>query len=339
MTISEIVKNITEIQDPLWVSNLSGDEIEKINGQFWLIWMKLNSIKEKEIIEPLLRISEYLTAKKILDGKLEIKNRKVDFKTFYSLCITTIPKKKYKFIYPKKKKKKDYDYEFLKLLAKDLQESVSHCEDYYDTLEQLEILEKEKEKLFNKYGIEYVPKSKDKIEIVNIGSVQEHPKSNKSKSRTKEYISTLEKIKTFDLQEPIIVEKKTNHIVSGYVRYWCYKELGKRRIPVIKKEFKFDVINLINFEVDKGRLLSERIKEYQNLNEELKKLGYKERKIKLDGVNLRKYLFKQTGISQTQVNKLEFIERNDLELYNKVLLEEISVSNAYKDLKKLNNTK
>jgi len=333
MKISEVIKNITEIQEPTWVHNLSDEEIEKIEDNFWLVWMKLKSINDIDIIEPLLKLSEFLSLKEMKNGKLTVKSRKIDFRVFYPLSIGLIPKKKYKFIYPKKKKKRDYDYDFLKLMAKDLGESVHNCEDYYNLYEGLGILEKEKEKLFNKYGVEYVPQSKDIIEIVNIGSVSEHPKSNKIKSRTKEYISTLEKIKTFGLLEPIIVEKKTNYIVSGYVRYWCCKELGKRKIPVIKKDFKFDLINLINFKVDGGQLLSERIKEYRKLNKEIKKLGYKERKKLMGGLDLRKYLFKQTGISQTQVNKLEFIEKNDMELYQKVLKEEISVSKAYLNLK------
>ena len=334
MTIPEVIKNITEIQYPLWTSNLSEEDINKIESQFWFLWEKLKLIKEPEIIEPLLKISEYLKGKKILDSKSIIKNRKVDFMTFYSLCIKVIPKKKYTFIYSNKNKKKDYDYKFLKLLSKDLEESIHNCEDYHDVYEELGILEKEKVKLFDKYGIEYEPKSKDKIEIVNIGSIKEHPKRNKTKSRSKEYLILLEKIKTFGLLEPIIVEKKTNYIVSGNMRYRCYKELGKRRISVIKKEFKFDVLTLINFEMDKGKLLSERVKEYRKLNQEIKKLGYKDRNKLTGGVKLREYLFKQTGISQTQVSKLDFIEKNNLELYDKVLKEEVSISKVYLDLKK-----
>ena len=336
MTIREVIKNITEIQYPLWASNLSEEDIEKIESQFWFLWEKLKLIKEPEIIEPLLKISKYLTAKKILDGNLIVKSRKVDFMTFYSLCIKVIPKKKYTFIYSKKKKKKDYDYEFLKLLSKDLEESIHNCEDYHDVYEELGILEKEKVKLFDKYGIEYEPKSIDIIEIVNINSISVHPKRNKTKSRSKEYLILLEKIKKFGLLEPIIVEKKTNYIVSGNMRYRCYKELGKRRISVIKKEFKFDVIDLINFEMDKGKLLSERVKEYRKLNKELKNLGYKKSRKLMGGLDRRKYLSKQTGISQTQVSKLDFIEKNDLELYDKVLKEEVSIGKVYLDLKKSN---
>ena len=59
----------------------------------------------------------------------------------------------------------------------------------------------------------------------------------------------------------------------------------------------------------------------------------------MDGIDRRKYLFQQTGISQTLVNRLENIEKNDSELYNKVLREEVSISKAYIDLKNKTDTK
>ncbi len=339
MKISEVIKNITEIQDPLWAANLSEEDIEKIEEQIWLVWMKLKQINDIDIIEPLLKISEFLSIKEMNGGKLKVKMREVEFSPFYSICISLIPKKKYKFIYPKKRKKKEYDYEFLKLLAQDLKESIHNCEDYYNLYEDIGILENEKVKLFEKYGIEYEPKSKDKIEIVNINSINLHPKRNKTNTKSKEYLILLEKIKKFGLLEPIIVEKKTNYIVSGNLRYLCSKELGERRIQVIKQEFKFNVLDLINFEMDKGKLLSERVNEYRKLNQEIKKLGYKKSGELMGGIKLRDYLYKQTGISQSQIFKLGYIEKNDIELYNKVLLEEISIGNAYKSLKKSIETK
>ena len=278
MTIKEVIKNITEIQNPLWVANLSDEEIEKIEDNFYLVWLKLKQINDIDIFEPLVKISEFLSIKEMKNGTTRVKLREVEFRHFYSVCISLIPKKKYKFIYAKKKEKKDYDYEFLKLMAQDLKESVPNCVDYYDIYEELGILENEKVKLFDKYGIKYEPKSKEIIETVNINSINVHPKRNKSNTKSKEYLNLLEKIKVFGLLEPIIVQKKTNYIVSGHMRYRCCKELGINRIPVIKKEFKFNVIDLINFEMDKGKLLSERVKEYHKLNQELKKLGHKERK-------------------------------------------------------------
>ena len=86
--------------------------------------------------------------------------------------------------------------------------------------------------------------------------------------------------------------------------------------------------------MDKGKLLSERVKEYHKLNQELKKHGYKERKKLMGGIDMRKYLFQQTGISQTHVARLKYIEKNDSELYNKVLEAEASISKAYLNIKK-----
>jgi len=334
MKISEVIKNITEIQEPNWVANLSDEEIEKIENQFWLIWNKLKLIQGQEIIEPLEKISAYLTAEKILDGKSVNRRKNVDFSIFYSACIDTIPKKNYEFISPKKKKKKNYDYEFLKLLAKDLNENIGNCEEYHDIYEGIGILEDEKVKLFNKYGIQYEPESNDKIELVNIDSIEKHPKSNKSNSSSKEYLTLLEKINKFGIIEPLIVQKKTNYIISGHMRYLCCKELGINRISVIRKEFKFDVISLINFNVSKGRLLSEQVNAYIKLNQKMKKFGYKQRTEIMGGVTLREYLFKQTGISQTQVYRLEFIERNSKDLYQKVLMSKVSITKAYFELKK-----
>ena len=40
MKISEVIKNITEIQDPLWIDNLSDNDVDYIESKFWLVWMK-----------------------------------------------------------------------------------------------------------------------------------------------------------------------------------------------------------------------------------------------------------------------------------------------------------
>ncbi len=51
---------------------------------------------------------------------------------------------------------------------------------------------------------------------------------------------------------------------------------------------------------------------------------------------MRKCLFQQTGISQSQYYKLGLIEKSDVEFYNKVLEKEVSISKAYLDLNKMN---
>ena len=59
----------------------------------------------------------------------------------------------------------------------------------------------------------------------------------------------------------------------------------------------------------------------------------------MGGIDMRKYLFQQTGISQTLISRLENIESKDKELYNKVLEEKVSMSKAYIDLKNKNDAK
>lgn len=336
MKINEVIENITEIQEPLWAYNLSDNDVDYIESNFWLVWQRLNQINDMEIIEPLYKISQLFSFTNTSSVNLKSKNWNIKFDSFYKLCIDLIPKKKYTFDSIRKKKRTIDDTEFINLLAKELNESIHNCKEYYDVYKKYGVLEKEKIRLFEKYGKEFEFKSTDKISIVNIDSIKEHPKGNKTNTKSKEYLILLEKIKAFGLLEPIIVQKETNYIVSGYMRYRCCKELGERRIPVIKKEFKFDILNLINFKIGKVKLQSLQANEYRKLNQELKNLGYKKRNKKMGGLDMRKYLFQQTGISQTQVNKLEKIKKNDIDLYNKVLKEEISVSKAHQNLKKLN---
>ena len=335
MTIKEVIKNITEIQDPIWASNLSDDEVDYIEKNFWLVWQKLKLIDDMEIIEPLYKISKLFSFTNTNPGHLKSKNWNIKFENFYKICIELIPKMKYSFISIKRKKNRKDDIEFINLLARELNESVHNCRDYYDIYEKYGFLDKEKIRLFEKYGKEIVFQSTDKITIVNINSINVHPKRNKTDKKSKEYLIQLERIKSFGLLEPIIVQKKTNYIVSGHMRYRCCKEVGERRIPVIKKEFKFDIIDLINFKIDKGNLISERVNEYRRLNQETKKLGYKERKELMGGINMRDYLFKQTGISQTQNYRLEHIEKTNSEIYNRILKGDITVNQGHLELKKL----
>ena len=335
MKIREIIKNFTEIQDPLWVSKLSNNDIDYIESNFWLVWESFKRINNMEIIEPLIKISQLFHNTSTSPGHLKGKHWNIKFVDFYKLCIDLIPKMEYTFDPVKRKKKRKDDTEFLNLLARELNESVHNCRDYYDIYEKYGFLDKEKIRLFEKYGKEIVFQSTDKITIVNINSINVHPKRNKTDKKSKEYLIQLERIKSFGLLEPIIVQKKTNYIVSGHMRYRCCKEVGERRIPVIKKEFKFDIIDLINFKIDKGNLISERVNEYRRLNQETKKLGYKERKELMGGINMRDYLFKQTGISQTQNYRLEHIEKTNSEIYNRILKGDITVNQGHLELKKL----
>jgi len=334
MTIREVIENITEIQTQNWANNLDNDEIEYIEDNFGLLWLKLKSINDTSIAQPLLEISKLLSLKEMKDGRLTVKSRAIKFRIFYPICIDLIPKKKYKCINPRKIKRKEYDYDFLIRFAEYLKESVANCKDYYDIYEELGVLEEEKVKIFNTYGIKYEPQSSDKIEIVDINSINLHPEINIDNSKSKEYLILLEKIKSFGLLEPIIVDKKTDNIVSGYMRYQCCKELGDRRIQVIKKVFKSDILEIINFQLDSSTVLSEQVKRYRELKEEIQNLKPKEKKALMKGLSLRDYLFKETGISQKQEYKLQYIEKTDSEIHKKVLGGVISITKGYSLLKK-----
>jgi|GEM_PF-3401724 len=339
MKISEVIKNITEIQNQHWVESLSESEVHKIENQFWLIWEKLKLINDPEIIGPLERIAKLITINKYIDGKYRNTRVRIDFKHFYLTCVKNIPKKKYKFIYPRKKKSKSYDYDFLKLLAKDLGESITNCEEYLDIYKQLDIYDKVRMELFSKYGVPIYPKSNDTIEYVDINSIKQHPKNQDiyTKSRSVEDKSLLENIEIYGLLQPLVVDSTTNYIISGNRRYKCCKELGVNQVQVIKRKIKYDIIDLINFNKYRNKSQKEKLNEYRTLQEEIKKLGYKERKKMLDGIGMREYIFQQTGTSQTQKYRLEFIEKNNLKLFNQVVSGQVSTLEAYNYLKGLTN--
>jgi len=142
MKVSEIVKNITEIQDSNYVKFMNEDEIKLFKKYTWLVW---NQIKRIKVVEVVMKMDDnQITLERIMDKPEQ----------WYSVLIDVIPKGKYSQIYPKKIKKKNYDYEFINLLAQELQISNRECEDYYDILEHQGILEDEKLKLNSKKEIE-----------------------------------------------------------------------------------------------------------------------------------------------------------------------------------------
>ncbi|MBW2998843.1 hypothetical protein KY321_04860 [Candidatus Woesearchaeota archaeon] len=335
MKLNEIVKNITEIQDPFWISNLQSEELIKIENNFWLIWQKIKQINDIEIIEPLQKLSEFLTETKLVDGKIKTQFKTADFSHFYSLCINLIPKKKYSFISSRKRKNKDYDYEFLKLLAKEYNESVRNCEEYYDIFEELGTLEKEKKRLFSKYGVFYDPNLNDKIEALNINSIKLHPLIDNSnfKLRDKEYLRYLKRIETFGQLEPITIDKKTSYVVCGIKRYLCMRELGLRKIQVIKRSFYDEIEKLISHEVDYKQFLTEQLNSYKELKNKIKSIGYKKRKKLMGGKSMRDYVYQQTGISQSQGYKLEYIEKHDPNLFNELLENKHTIRSAYNQLR------
>ena len=331
MKVSEILKNITEIQDSNYVKLMNEEELTLFKRYIWLVW---NSIK---------RIKDVGVVMKIAENQLTIERTMDKPQQWYSVLIDVIPKGKYSYIYPKKIKKKNYDYEFIKLLAQDLQISTRECEDYYDILEHHEILEEEKFKLNSKYGIEYEPPQEklDEVQWVDISKIKEHPLNKEiySSGRKGEDEELESNIKIYGLLQPIIVDKKTNYIISGNRRFQACINIGLKKVKVIKSSFDYDVIALINFNKYRTKTTIEKVNEYRMMKTQIKKMGYKDRKKIMGGVGMRDYIFQQTGVSQKTEHQLSFVEQNNPKLDEMVLTGEISIKRAYQEIKKIDSPK
>ena len=316
MKVSEIVKNITEIQDSNYVKFMNEDEIKLFKKYTWLVWNQIKRIKDVEVV---MKIADnQITLERIMDKPL--------------ILIADDDKKI---------KKKNYDYEFINLLAQDLQISTRECEDYYDILEHQGILEDEKFKLNSKYGIEYEPQPEklDEVEWVDISKIKEHPinKEIYSSGRKSEDEELEENIKLYGLLQPIIVDKKTNFIISGNRRFQACSNLGLKKVKVIKSSFDYDVISLINFNKYRSKTTIEKVNEYRMMKTQIKKMGYKDRKKIMGGVGMRDYIFQQTGVSQRTEHQLSFVEQNNPKLAEMVLTGEISIKRAYQEIKKIDS--
>lgn len=143
----------------------------------------------------------------------------------------------------------------------------------------------------------------------------------------------MDNIRIYGLLQPIIVDKNTNYIVSGNRRYKCCIKLGMKKVSVLKKVIEHDIINLINFNKYREKSQVERVNEYRVMKNEIKKLGYKDRRKLMDGIKMREYIYQETGTSHSQDFRLSFIEKNNEKLYNQVLEGQISIKGAYNELK------
>ena len=93
MKVSDIIQNITEIQNNDWVRLMNEDELEQFKKYKWLVWNTIKRITDGDVI---MKLAENQTAlEKNFDNPI----------IWYSLLIGIIPKKKYTYIYPKKSKK------------------------------------------------------------------------------------------------------------------------------------------------------------------------------------------------------------------------------------------
>ena len=326
MKVSDILKNITEIQNPSWVRLMSEDDIKTFKKYRWLVWNSIKLIKDEEVM---LKLAEHLP---------QLQQIEENHNAWYSVLIDIIPKKKYSYIYPKKSKKKEYDYDFLKLLAKDLNESVSNCEDYYEVLEGLGMLEEEKFKLFSKYGIEYKKVEVDdgKTEQRNIEDLKPHPLNDKIYEKQFENISKLEKsIRKYGQLEPIVINSK-NTIISGHRRFKVLQTIGYKMVDVRVRDFENEVEALINFNIQREKRGEDIQKEIQFLEREVYSKTQRGRKKKGVGGKVDKLsdYAKRFEISRTSASTLLRIEKDCPQLIKRIKIKgntdgDITINKAY----------
>lgn len=367
MKASDWIKNLTEIQERSWLDGFPQEEVEEnwLKVRFF-VWKKLLLIKEPEAVNELSKITQLISQVEVDNHSfIPYKNRVLTNPNtgdrmfakfnkniwdnphrFFDLVSQNLTKGKYTFFTQKKRKKKNYDYEFLQLLSKDLNESVSNCEDYHDIMEEIGILEEKKKELFNKYGVEYTPQGEElkageeKVEMVDITTIQEHPinKEIYSSSRKIEDEELEENIRLYGLLQPLVIDKNTNYIVSGNRRFQACKNLGLKKVKVIKSSFDYDIISLINFNKYRTKTSVEKVAEYRVMKSQIKKMGYKDRKELMGGMKMRDYIFKQTGVSQTIEYQLSLVEQENPKLAEMVLTGELSIKKAYQQVKTNNST-
>lgn len=339
MKVSDIIKNITEIQNEDWIRFMSEDELNQFVKYKWLAWNTIKRIKDGDV---LLKIAEH---QKSLENTFD--NPPI----WYSLIISIIPKGKYSYIYPKKTKKRNYDYDFLKLLADDLKENIKNCEDYYDILEVNGELEKYKVDLYSKYGIEYTSSSnttEEKVEQRNIEELEPHPTNNEIYQKQFENTDKLEKsIKQNGQLEPIVITSK-NVIISGHRRFKVLKKLGFKIVNVRVRDFDNEIEALINFNVQREKRGEDIENEIHYLEREVySKMERRGRKKKGDNVGKVDKLTDYANryeISRTSASTLLLIERNCPELIKRLKLKgnmdgDLTLNKAHELCFKSNQTK
>ena len=148
LSVSKVIKMITETQTPNWVDTLSEDEKNKLVKWNWLIMEKLKMCNEIEIISSLPKLSTTINTMKSF--------KKIDPHTLYNVFLENIPKGVYTYTYKRKLKKKDYDSEMLELMMKEYQDSSSNCMELMDVLEETGVLNDHKTLLTTKWGYQKV---------------------------------------------------------------------------------------------------------------------------------------------------------------------------------------
>ncbi|MCM4173014.1 hypothetical protein DHD32_16135 [Arenibacter sp. TNZ] len=180
-------------------------------------------------------------------------------------------------------------------------------------------------KLFEKYGNLYKSTADDKIEMVRINSI----KPNTTYPSIWEYEDSKLRsdIDSFGMLEPILVDIKTNIIINGKRRYRCCKNLGWQTVPVIKRPISpYFIESTTSATLDK-------LEEYNHLRTKVLELENKEKKKVMKGMSMRKYLFHKTGISQSNIYKLEYIRDTDSSQFHFIENGEKTISKVYLELK------
>ena len=343
MKVSEWIKNLTEIQNRDWINSFPKEEVEEYwMKSRWFIWQKLKMIKEPSAVLELDRIVQKLSSVEVdntshipIEKRIVINPNTGDRMmakwnkmiwdnpfVFFDIVCSELTKKKYEFITKKTIKKVQRDYEFLKLLAKDLNESINHCEEYYDILQQIGQLENKKVELFKKYGIQY-QSLEEMVEQKNINDIEPHPSNKLIYQKQFENLDKLEKsIKQYGQLEPIVITSN-NRIISGHRRFKVLKKLGYKVVNVRVRDFENEIESLINFNVQREKRGEDIANEIRYLEKEVYskiKRGRKKKGTNIGKVDKLTDYAKRFEISRTSASYLLQIEKNSPELIKRIKL-------------------
>ena len=323
--VSQIIEQLTKTQNSNWVRLMDDTDKKKFKELWWLVFQKLKMIKSPEVLLELANI------------QIQLEQLKDKPELLYSILIEKIPKGDYKFFYKKKVKRKNFDYDFLKLLSQEYGESVSKVEEYYEVYSELGILEDERKKLYEKYGIQYKPVKKNigSVELVKTSLLKEHPLNFKIYLRDRGIEDNeLElSIKNVGVLNPIVVDRKSKFIISGHRRFLICKRLNKDFVPVIYNEFEDTELALIESNKQRVKTSSERIRESEILNEKIKLMSREDRLEFTGGIQPRNFVAQTIGVPKNTIYKEKFIKENDEMIFNKVDLGLIPLNTAYNIVK------
>ena len=169
------------------------------------------------------------------------------------------------------------------------------------------------------------------VELVEISVLKEHPLNfniyNRERGIEDDELEL--SIKNLGVLTPIVVDRKTNEIISGHRRFLICKRLKKDTIPVIFREFDDSELALIESNKQRVKTSSERIRETEILNEKIKLMSKEERLEFTGGIKPRNYIAQVVGVPKNTIYKEKFIKENDEIMFNKVDLGLIPLNTAF----------